>query len=348
MRSSSPAHGNLRHHSCKLAVGTRTRHCCRSAARCRCRRSGRPAVLRGTQHQTPLSCGQRRDYQQDCFEFCTLHKRGKPRGTRSGWQGGVPGGREAEGDGVLVCHAGEEGAGAVVVGVTVGARARRLEDGGVRRGVARVRRSVRAAAAVPALPERLARAPARDGAAAAVHLQLLRARCAATRATVISSREVAGGNALGRPRDRNDRQMVAVDKAHVVEVLVVGALPQRDLEQRGRGCRAGAGAPHRPASVARLAHSLAVSVEHAPRPRPYPPRPPHRRRQLDRLPGLKPEPRRGLLRRAGACECPRPDRVGAVVRYGERHAWPLTLAAMIQLRAQAEITCKLVTLTPPC
>jgi hypothetical protein len=197
MRPSTPAHGNLRRHSCKFAVGTRTRRCCRSAARCRCRRSGRPSVLQGTQHQTPLSCGQRRDHQQDCFEFCTLHKRGKPRGTRSGWRVGVPGDPEAQGDGVLVGLAGE-GAGAVVVGVAVGARARRLEDGGVRRGVARVRRSVRAAAAVHVLPERLARAPARDGAAAAVHLQLLRARCAATSATVIISGEVAGGNASNK------------------------------------------------------------------------------------------------------------------------------------------------------
>ena len=94
-------------------------------------------------------------------------------GSRFGVQ--LPGGRQAEGDGVVGGLAGE-GAGAVVVGVAVGARARRLEDGGVHCRVARVRRRVRAAAAVPVLPERLARAPARDGAVAAVHLQLLRAR----------------------------------------------------------------------------------------------------------------------------------------------------------------------------
>ena len=86
-----------------------------------------------------------------------------------------PGGREAEGDGVVVGVAGE-GAGAIVVGVAVGARARRLEDGRVGRRAACRRRAVGAAAAVPVLPERLARAPARDRAAATVHLQLLRAR----------------------------------------------------------------------------------------------------------------------------------------------------------------------------
>jgi hypothetical protein len=105
-------------------------------------------------------------------------------------QVGVPGGREAEGDGVVVGLAGE-GAGAVVVGVAVCARARRLEDGGVRRGVARVRRTVRAAAAVPVLPERLACAPARDGAAAAVHLQFVRARWRNESHTVIISRSPA-------------------------------------------------------------------------------------------------------------------------------------------------------------
>ena len=123
---------------------------------------------------------------------------------------------------------------------------------------------------------------------------------------------------MPRPRDRDDGQVVAVDEAHVVEVQAAAPV-QRDLEQRGRRRRAGAAALHPPAAVARLAHARAVRVEHAPRPRPYPPRPPRRRRELDRLPGVKLEPRRRQLRRAGAGERPRPDRVGAVVRYCERH-----------------------------
>ena len=89
----------------------------------------------------------------------------------------LPGGREAEGDGVAGGAVAGEGAGAVVVGVAVRARARRLEDGRVGRRAARRGRRVRAAAAVLVLPERLARAPARHRAAAAVHLQLPGARC---------------------------------------------------------------------------------------------------------------------------------------------------------------------------
>ena len=143
---------------------------------------------------------------------------------------------------------------------------------------------------------------------------------AAAALTAVEVGHAPGGvaRALARTRDRDDRQVVAVDEADVVEVLTA-ALPQGDLEQRGRRRGAGAAALHPPAAVARLAHARAVRVEHAPRPRPYPPRPPHRRRELDRLPRLKPEPRRGKLRRAGAGERPRPDRVGAVVGDSERH-----------------------------
>jgi hypothetical protein len=55
----------------------------------------------------------------------------------------LPSGREAEGDGVIGGSVGE-GAGAVVVGVAVRARARRLEDGRVGRRAARRRRRIRA------------------------------------------------------------------------------------------------------------------------------------------------------------------------------------------------------------
>lgn len=94
---------------------------------------------------------------------------------RSDW---LPGWREAESDGVVDGVAGEE-AGAVVVGVAVGPRARRLEDGRVGRRAARSRRRVGAAAAVFVLRESLARALACHWAAtiAAGHLQLLGTCC---------------------------------------------------------------------------------------------------------------------------------------------------------------------------
>jgi hypothetical protein len=142
-----------------------------------------------------------------------------------------------------------------------------------------------------------------------------------TALTAVQVGHASGGvaRALARPRDRDDREVVAVDEAHVVEIQLAAALPQGDLEQRGRRRGAGPAALHPPAAVARLAHARAFRVEHAPCPRPYPPRPPRRRRELGRLPRLQLEPRRGKLRRAGPGERPRPYRVGAVVGDSERH-----------------------------
>ena len=59
----------------------------------------------------------------------------------------LPGAREAEGDGVAGGAVAGEGAGAVVIGVAVRARARRLEHGRVGRRAAHRRRLVCAAAA---------------------------------------------------------------------------------------------------------------------------------------------------------------------------------------------------------
>ena len=59
----------------------------------------------------------------------------------------LPGAREAEGNGVVGSAVAGEGAGAVVIGVAVRARPRRLEHGRVGRWAARRRRRVCAAAA---------------------------------------------------------------------------------------------------------------------------------------------------------------------------------------------------------
>lgn len=140
----------------------------------------------------------------------------------------------------------------------------------------------------------------------------------------------AGGiaAALPRPRDGDDGQVVPVDEAHVIEVLVGGAaLPQRDLEERRWRLPARAAALHvSTTAVAGLARdrtggrARAVGAEVAPRARPYPAGPTGRRRDPHGLPRVEPEPRRGQLRRARAGHRPRPDGVGAVVGYGEAAA----------------------------
>jgi hypothetical protein len=113
----------------------------------------------------------------------------------------------------------------------------------------------------------------------------------------------AGGvaAALPRPWDGDDGQVVPVDKAHIIEVLVGwGALPQRDLEQRRWRRPSRAAALHvATATVAGLARdrtgrrTRAVSAEVASGARPYPAGPPRWRWDLHRLPRVQPEPCRG-------------------------------------------------------
>ncbi|KAK3423798.1 hypothetical protein EUGRSUZ_F00558 [Eucalyptus grandis] len=173
------------------------------------------------------------------LERSTCESRGT-RGDRSrGERDCSPGvGRRAEGDDVVgVCA--REGAGAVVVRVAVGLRAGVLEQLRVRRGLARLRRGVGAAAAVLRLLERLTRALARHPPrpVAARHPQLRRA------GPVQVDQAPRGGAVLARPalRRHQQRQVVPVHEADVEEVHAAGAV-EGELGQGGRRGGAAAGA----------------------------------------------------------------------------------------------------------
>lgn len=121
---------------------------------------------------------------------------------------------------------------------------------------------------------------------------------------------------MQHPRRGHDGQIVPVDEAHVVEV-VVELVAERDLEQRHRRQRPSTAALHPAAAVTGQARAGSGVIELAPRPRPYPARPLRPRPYPRRLPRVEPEPGRREFWRAGAGQCPRPDRVRTVVVDGE-------------------------------
>jgi len=146
-------------------------------------------------------------------------------------EGNEPGGGgRAKGDGVIGGSA-SEGAGFVVVGVAISAWASVLEYLRVRRGLARVGRPVRSAAAVLRRVERLARALARDALSPvrAHHLQLRR-----TRAVEVPDAPCGGALVAGASlRHHQHRHVVAVHKAYVEEIKASGAV-EGEFRQCGR------------------------------------------------------------------------------------------------------------------
>jgi hypothetical protein len=210
-----------------------------------------------------------------------------------------------------------EGGGGVIVGVTVGARARVLEE--LRAGGRLARRggAVVAAAAVLGPPVRPARALAGDaGAVGAHHPEVGGAR-------PVQVRQAARGAAAGPGaalRHHGHRQVRPVHQAHVVEVVPAGAV-QRELRERGGRRGPAARALHRPrAALARGAGEPAggLVVRGAARAAPYAAGPRRGRVHDARLPRCQREARGGQRRRARARQQPRPHRVAAGVGQRER------------------------------
>ena len=119
-----------------------------------------------------------------------------------------------------------EGTGGIIVGIAVGSGASGLEHLRVHRRPAGGGRTVRAAATVLRAPKRFARAPAR---AAVSDLQL-------RRTALVEIHRAARRRAHSRPTTpfHYHRQVVAIDEAHVVEVLPAGAESElRQCRRRG-------------------------------------------------------------------------------------------------------------------
>ncbi|NP_001150454.2 uncharacterized protein LOC100284084 [Zea mays] len=234
----------------------------------------------------------------------------------------LPGGHGgAEGDGVVGAAGGAgECGGGVVVRVAVGARARGLEELGVGRRAARGGGAVRAAAAVLRVPEGVARAPARHGPVRrGLHPQARRARGVQLRGAP-RRRALAAGCRGGGAAGRDDHgQVVPVHEADVVEVQPAAAV-QRELRQRrGRGGAAAAALHVAGPAVPRGAREPPRGgVGGAERAAPEAARPPRGRRHGTGLRRRQREPRGGQRRGARAGQQPRPHRVAAVVRDGER------------------------------
>lgn len=137
--------------------------------------------------------------------------------------------RWTEGDGVIrrsTC----EGAGLIVVCVTISMWARLLENLRVGRGLACVRCSVRAAATVLRLPESLARALARDAFTPinASHLELRRTNAVEVdHASGVGT--IGATTALG---NHQHREVVPVHEADVEEIEAAVAV-QGELGERG-------------------------------------------------------------------------------------------------------------------
>lgn len=141
-------------------------------------------------------------------------------------------GERAEGDGIIGVVAGE-GRSGIIISITIRLWASRLEELGVLRGVAGVGVAVGAIAAELGLAERLAGAAARPAARPA--------GAELGGAAVVEVDEAARVRAVRRRGPDEHGQVVAVDEAHVVEVLPSVAV-QGEL---GEGCRWG-----RPRAVA--------------------------------------------------------------------------------------------------
>lgn len=105
----------------------------------------------------------------------------------------------------------------------------------------------------------------------------------------------SGGVASAAPRRGSQRQVVTVDNADVVEVLLVPD-PEGDLEEgrRGRGANAVAFEPT--AAVSGLARASTGRVERAAGPGPHPARPSGSGGDRDALAGIQLEPCRGERR----------------------------------------------------
>jgi hypothetical protein len=229
------------------------------------------------------------------------------------------GGDGAEGDGVVAAAGAGEGAGGVVVCVAVRVGAGGLEELRVGGRAAGVGVGVGAAAAVLGPAEGVAGAAA-PGAALGAQLrgaplvEVRRAPGRGARRGTGTGTGAGGGAARGL---HQDRQVVAVHQADVVEVVAAGG-GQRELGQRRRRRRVLPVALQGPGpAVARRAHHLAAAVLPAAGAGPGAAGPPRRRRDRARRARRQHEARRVQPRASGVGLDARPHRPRAPVHERE-------------------------------
>ena len=130
-------------------------------------------------------------------------------------------------------------------------------------------------------------------------------------------RVLAVTGSSGCPYPHTD--IVTVNEAHVVEVLVAAGASDRELRQRHRGS-ASTGAPEPAGAVSGGAFPVAGSIEGAAGSGPEPPRPAGGSGELKRRPRREGES--AVSEKGGpvAGKSPRPDRVGATVFEGKNSA----------------------------